>query len=256
MGYWEIAEMARSSIWAPVSRRPPRRKTTTGDPIQWQLANMLDVCAQPGWDAAWSSAQAGGNATPGRDPAVITDGMILSGVQSVLGNTAVGGVMCCCIRGCPASCVTRGLTVDETSELDLTSSTGRHQIRVAVIWHHDASPAGDSPGTLNWMIDNWNNSSANIWVDRYGVWHLVGTGVAWHAGEVLPGMPGNFDSIGIETDHTTGEQWPTELPYSLREGTRRRYSNTSGATETLIRSISINRSAIRPAGKSTRTVWK
>ena len=69
------------------------------------------------------------------------------------------------------------------------------------------------------MIDNWNNSSANIWVDRYGTWHLVGTGVAWHAGEVLPGMPGNFDSIGIETDHTTDEQWAPELLYSLREGT-------------------------------------
>jgi hypothetical protein len=90
---------------------------------------------------------------------------------------------------------------------------------VAVIWHHDASPAGDSPGTLNWMIDNWDNSSANIWVDRYGAWHLVGTGVAWHAGEVLPGMPGNFESIGIETDHTTDEEWSPQLLDALRRGT-------------------------------------
>jgi hypothetical protein len=45
---------------------------------------MLDVCASPGWDEAWSSALASGGDNPGRDPAVITDGMILSEVQALV----------------------------------------------------------------------------------------------------------------------------------------------------------------------------
>jgi hypothetical protein len=57
-----------------------------GDPYQWTAANMLDLAASPGWDAAWSSALASGNETPGRDPAVISDGMILSAVQSIGGD--------------------------------------------------------------------------------------------------------------------------------------------------------------------------
>lgn len=54
------------------------------DPYSWQASNMLDLCASPGWDQAWSSAEAGGNQAPGRDPAVITDGMILSAVQALV----------------------------------------------------------------------------------------------------------------------------------------------------------------------------
>jgi hypothetical protein len=69
------------------------------------------------------------------------------------------------------------------------------------------------------MISNYPESSANIWVDRYGTWHLVGTGVSWHAGRVKPGMPDNFSSIGIETDHTTAELWPPAQIDSLRKGT-------------------------------------
>lgn len=90
---------------------------------------------------------------------------------------------------------------------------------IRVVWHHDASPAGDSPGALQWMISNWDNSSANIWVDNYGTWYLVGTGVSWHAGRVLPGMPDNYSSIGIETDQTVGEAWPPAQLDSLRKGT-------------------------------------
>lgn len=89
----------------------------------------------------------------------------------------------------------------------------------AIVWHHDASPPGDSPGSLDWMVGNWDHGSANCWVDRYGAWTLVGCGVAWHAGTVLPGMPGNHDSVGIETDHTIGEAWPTAQLDSLRAGT-------------------------------------
>jgi hypothetical protein len=46
--------------------------------------------ASPGWGAAWDSALAGHpdepDYEPGRDPAVITDGMILSTVQALAGS--------------------------------------------------------------------------------------------------------------------------------------------------------------------------
>jgi hypothetical protein len=90
----------------------------------------------------------------------------------------------------------------------------------AVVWHHDASPAGDSPGVPAYLAANWQTASAQCWVDRYGVWHLIGAGRAPHAGAVLPGKPGNSTSIGVETDHTTGEPWPAPQLNALRRGTR------------------------------------
>jgi hypothetical protein len=58
------------------------------EPRAWMYTYILAVCAAPGWDAAWASALASGNETPGRDPAVITDGQILSSVQAVLAALA------------------------------------------------------------------------------------------------------------------------------------------------------------------------
>lgn len=91
----------------------------------------------------------------------------------------------------------------------------------AVVWHHDASPVGDSPGVPAYMLRQHKAgaASAQVWVSRAGVWHLLAGGVAFHAGSVLPGMPGNYASLGIETDHTTGEDWPVALLDSLRRGT-------------------------------------
>ncbi len=88
-----------------------------------------------------------------------------------------------------------------------------------IVWHHDASPAGPSPGVLDWMLANWNEASANAWVDYNGKWWFVGAGVAWHAGATLPGMPTNQTSIGIETDYTVGETISWNLYDSLRRGT-------------------------------------
>ena len=100
-----------------------------------------------------------------------------------------------------------------------TRSNGDFTNLRAVVWHHDASPAGDSPGVPAYMIRNYGNAGAQLWVDRRGVWHVVGAGVAYHAGKVLPGKPGNWDSLGVETDHTTGEAWPPTQLDSLRRGT-------------------------------------
>lgn len=90
---------------------------------------------------------------------------------------------------------------------------------LAVVWHHDASAIGDSPGVPDYMIRNFETAGAQIWVDRAGRWHLIASGRAAHAGSVRPGMPTNETSLGVETDHTTGEGWPPALLESLRVGT-------------------------------------
>jgi hypothetical protein len=88
-----------------------------------------------------------------------------------------------------------------------------------VVWHHDASPKGDSPGVCQYMLDNWNTHGAQLWVSRQGEWHILAAGVAYHAGKTRSGKPGNRQSLGVETDHTTGEAWPAKQLASLRRGT-------------------------------------
>ena len=85
--YWDVALMAQDT---DLTRRVQAcaAQEQDGNPYTWTADNMLDVCASPGWADAWASALAGGNETPGRDPAVITDGMILSAVQTVGGGDA------------------------------------------------------------------------------------------------------------------------------------------------------------------------
>lgn len=58
------------------------------DPDIWTSSNRRDWAAAPGWDAAWESAKVthedDPNYDPGKDEAVITDGQILSQVQSMI----------------------------------------------------------------------------------------------------------------------------------------------------------------------------
>ena len=89
----------------------------------------------------------------------------------------------------------------------------------SVVWHHDASPAGDSPGVPAYMLRRFATAAAQLWVDRRGVWHVLAAGRAPHAGVVIPGKPTNYTSLGVETDHTTGEAWPAAQLDSLRRGT-------------------------------------
>lgn len=51
----------------------------------WVEFNSYLWASSPDWGAAWDSALASGNEEPGKDPAVITDGQILSTVQALLG---------------------------------------------------------------------------------------------------------------------------------------------------------------------------
>lgn len=53
-------------------------------PEGWQYEHRWKLASQPGWDAAWDSAVAGGIADPGADDGVITDGMILSAIQTLV----------------------------------------------------------------------------------------------------------------------------------------------------------------------------
>jgi hypothetical protein len=58
----------------------------------WVEQNRYVWASSPGWGAAWDSALAGHpddpDYEPGKDPAVITDGMILSTVQQLGGTPA------------------------------------------------------------------------------------------------------------------------------------------------------------------------
>lgn len=92
-----------------------------------------------------------------------------------------------------------------------------------VMWHHDASPPGDSPGALDWCMYMEIAPAAAIWVDRKGKWWCYAAGRTNHAGlgySPLSGQDnGNSCYLGIETDHTTGEAWPDAQITSLRKGT-------------------------------------
>lgn len=92
----------------------------------------------------------------------------------------------------------------------------------AVVWHHDGSPPGASPNVPGYIAREVDagRAGANVWVGLDGRWHLIAAGRTFHAGKVRVGKPGNAQSIGIETDHTTGEPWSgVELLASLRKGT-------------------------------------
>lgn len=86
----------------------------------------------------------------------------------------------------------------------------------AVMLHHDASPAGETSNGVDVIINGREGLPgplAGAWLDYSGVWHLTAAGRANHAGEgSWPGIPtnqGNEHAFGIETDHTTNEQWTT-----------------------------------------------
>lgn len=84
----------------------------------------------------------------------------------------------------------------------------------AVVLHHDASPAGETSNGADVIVNGrpgLDGPLGNLWLAYNGDWHLCGAGRANHAGEgSWPGIPtdnANSYTIGIETDHTTNEQW-------------------------------------------------
>ena len=57
------------------------------EPYNWTFKRTWQLSAQPGWDAAYAYAITANVDNPGNDEGVITDGMILSAVQSMLATT-------------------------------------------------------------------------------------------------------------------------------------------------------------------------
>lgn len=102
---------------------------------------------------------------------------------------------------------------------------GYRELR-GIMWHHDSSPVGDSPGALWWCMYGAFGypPAAAAWVDRKGVWHIYASGLTNHAGVGSYPKLGLYDNgnmylYGIETDHTEGEEWPEDQVSSLRLGT-------------------------------------
>jgi hypothetical protein len=114
-----------------------------------------------------------------------------------------------------------GVTVVEVPGYATRGWKDRTFTPTAVVWHHDASPPGDSPGVPTWMAEQLDGTGngAHWWVSRSGVWWAVAALWCPHTGAVLPGMPDNDNAWGVETDHTTGEEWPTAQLVSMRRGT-------------------------------------
>ena len=102
------------------------------------------------------------------------------------------------------------------------SGLGYRELR-GIMWHHDASPVGPSPGALDWCMYSELAPCAAIWVDMNGKWFVYAAGQTNHAGVgssiLAPNSTGNQVYLGIETDHTYGEKWPEAQVSSLRAGT-------------------------------------
>lgn len=88
--YASIATMAADD---DLRRRVTACAAQLGEPAPelWALSNRWEWAAQPGWAEAYDYAVAAGNARPGWDGAVITDGMILAGVTTLNGDGAPSG---------------------------------------------------------------------------------------------------------------------------------------------------------------------
>jgi hypothetical protein len=88
MSYWDIASMALDTdLNMRVQASAAQELPLTENPYTWTADHILNVAAQPGWADSWASAIASNVSNPGRDPGVITDGQILSGVQTVISGS-------------------------------------------------------------------------------------------------------------------------------------------------------------------------
>jgi hypothetical protein len=90
MSYLTIVRMVQSGVLTQRCVAAAAQEVAAGvDPVSWVGANTWLLCAQPGWSDAWDYADvtAGHVGDWGADESVITDGMILSAVQALIGGT-------------------------------------------------------------------------------------------------------------------------------------------------------------------------
>jgi N-acetylmuramoyl-L-alanine amidase len=96
---------------------------------------------------------------------------------------------------------------------------------IGVMLHHDASPAGQTSNGADVIVNGrpgLKGPLGNLWLAYDGTWHCCAAGSANHAGEGDGSWgdidDGNHDTIGIETDHTTDEDWTTGQQSSALRG--------------------------------------
>ena len=83
--YNAIADVADSGSLARRVAASAAQEGTPGDVAAWAYERRYVYAAAPGWGEAYAYAADTGNADPGADEAVITDAMILSQVQAMIG---------------------------------------------------------------------------------------------------------------------------------------------------------------------------
>jgi len=106
-------------------------------------------------------------------------------------------------------------------------SAGNFDAR-ALFVHHDASGRGPSPQMARYIAEVGRPPGtpaplSQAWVDTAGTWHVTAAGRSNHAGlgqgwGRVPRDSGNTYALGIETDHTTGEDWPPHQVEGLIRG--------------------------------------
>jgi hypothetical protein len=87
---------------------------------------------------------------------------------------------------------------------------------IGIMFHHDASPKGETSNGADVIVNGrpgLEGPLGNLWLSYDGAWHIIAAGSANHAGTGDGSWgdidDGNHDTIGIETDHTSNEDWTT-----------------------------------------------
>ena len=86
MSYLTQNEIAENRSMLNRVAQAAAQEDKSGDADRWTHENRRDWAAAPGWSEAWESAKVThpeDDYDPGSDEGVITDGMILSQVQSM-----------------------------------------------------------------------------------------------------------------------------------------------------------------------------
>lgn len=84
MTYASIADVADSASLTRRITACAAQEQAPGDPGSWAYQHRWDWAASPGWADKWDSAIASAVEDPGADPAVITDGDILTVTQALI----------------------------------------------------------------------------------------------------------------------------------------------------------------------------
>lgn len=83
MAYYDVARLANDSAFLSRVAACRVAEVPDNDPWSWVNEHTWQLAGQPGFGDAYGYAINTGNPNPGSDPAVITDGQILSAVQAL-----------------------------------------------------------------------------------------------------------------------------------------------------------------------------